>query len=131
MRCATAPFRPFSFGRGPPPRVPKGTNRWPIITQNGGAVRSFHKRKLITREWLLLGAPPSVVGALVGTVAAVQIGDLAFQRVLAFMMVALTAWTLWRPLPAVSDAAGSVPTGGRRLAFAFVFFLVGFYGGGI
>ena len=120
---------PLMIFLGLPATVANGTNRLAIITQNVGAVWTFQKKKLIAREWLLLGAPPSVLGAVLGTVAAVEIGDLAFQRVLALMMVALTAYTVWRPLPDVSDATGALPTGGRRLAFLLGFFLVGFYGG--
>ncbi|HSG09149.1 MAG TPA: sulfite exporter TauE/SafE family protein [Longimicrobiales bacterium] len=120
---------PLMIFLGLPATVANGTNRLAIITQNVGAVWSFQKRGLISRQWLVLGAAPSVLGAVLGTFAAVEIGDLAFQRVLALMMVALTAYTVWRPLPAVSDAAGTLPTGGRRVAFIVGFFLVGVYGG--
>lgn len=120
---------PLMIFLGLPPTVANGTNRLAIITQNVGAVWSFQKKKLIAREWLWLGAPPSVIGAVLGTVAAVRIGDLAFQRVLAVMMVLLTAYTLWKPLPDPGEGQGGIPTGGRRLAFVAGFFLVGFYGG--
>lgn len=120
---------PLMIFLGLPPTVANGTNRLAIITQNLGAVWTFHRKKLITREWLLLGVPPSVVGAVVGTIAAVKIGDLAFQRVLALMMVAITAWTLWNPLPRVVGEGGALPTGGRRLGFMVAFFAVGLYGG--
>jgi len=120
---------PLMIFLGLPPTVANGTNRLAIITQNVGAVWTFHRKKLITREWLLLGIPPSVVGAVVGTVAAVRIGDLAFQRVLALMMVAITAWTLWKPLPKVAAEGGALPTGAKRLGFMAAFFVVGLYGG--
>jgi len=120
---------PLMIFLGLPPTVANGTNRLAIITQNVGAVWSFQKKKLIAREWLWIGVPPSVVGAVIGAFAAVRIGDVAFQRVLALMMVVLTAYTLWRPVPAGGDATGTLPTGGRRLAFIAGFFLVGFYGG--
>lgn len=114
---------------GLPPTVANGTNRLAIITQNVGAVWSFRRRGMISGEWLRLAAPPAVVGAFFGTFGAVAIGELAFQRALAVMMVALTAWTLWKPLPKVADAQGAPPTGARRLAFAVAFFGVGLYGG--
>lgn len=120
---------PLMIFLGLPPTVANGTNRLAIITQNVGAVWTFHRKKLITREWLLLGVPPSVVGAVVGTIAAVRIGDLAFQRVLALMMVAITAWTLWKPLPKVVGEGSSLPTGARRVGFMVAFFAVGLYGG--
>lgn len=114
---------------GLPPTVANGTNRLAIITQNVGAVWSFGRKGLISREWLAIGAPASVIGALIGTIGAVRIGDLAFQRVLAVMMVALTAWTLWKPLPRTVAEAGAPPTGARRWAFVAGFFVVGLYGG--
>lgn len=120
---------PLMIFLGLPATVANGTNRLAIITQNVGAVWSFQKKGLISREWLVMGAPAAVIGALIGTFAAVRIGDLAFQRVLAVMMVALTAWTLWKPLPKTAGEAGGVPTGGRRVAFIAGFFVVGLYGG--
>ncbi|MDP2954939.1 MAG: sulfite exporter TauE/SafE family protein [Longimicrobiales bacterium] len=120
---------PLLIFLGLPATVANGTNRLAIITQNVGAAWSFGKKGLISREWLVLGVPASVVGAMLGTVAAVRIGDVAFQRVLALMMVGITAWTLWHPLPAVHDGDSPVPTGTRRLLFALAFFGVGAYAG--
>jgi len=114
---------------GLPATVANGTNRLAIITQNVGAVWSFGRKGLISREWLAIGAPASVLGALIGTFGAVRIGDLAFQRVLAVMMVSLTVWTLWKPMPQVRDAQSAPPTGSRRAAFIAGFFVVGLYGG--
>lgn len=120
---------PLMIFLGLPPTVANGTNRLAIITQNVGAVWTFHRKRLHSREWLRLGIPPSVIGAVVGSVAAVVIGDLAFQRVLALMMVAITAWTLWKPLPKVAEGGGEVPSGARRLGYVVAFFMVGVYGG--
>lgn len=120
---------PLLIFLGLPATVANGTNRLAIITQNVGAVWSFRRKGLISRDWLVVGAPASVLGALIGTFGAVRIGDLAFQRVLAVMMVSLTVWTLWKPLPKVVDAQGAPPTGSRRAAFIVAFFVVGLYGG--
>ncbi|MHB1193323.1 MAG: sulfite exporter TauE/SafE family protein [Longimicrobiales bacterium] len=120
---------PLLIFLGLPATVANGTNRLAIITQNVGATRAFHRRGLIPRDWLLLAAPTSVIGALLGTFAAVRVGDLAFQRVLALAMVVITAWTLWRPAPAAAGESESIPTGARRTAFVAAFFLVGLYGG--
>lgn len=115
---------------GLPATVANGTNRLAIITQNVGAVWSFQKKGLISGAWLRMAAPPAVVGAFIGTFGAVVIGDLAFQRALAVMMISLTAWTLWKPLPKAAGHEGSQPpTGGRRLAYVVGFFVVGLYGG--
>lgn len=120
---------PLMIFLGLPPTVANGTNRLAIITQNVGAVWSFHRKKLISREWLALGVPASVVGAVLGTWIAIRIGDLAFQRLLALFMVLMTAWTLWRPLPGEGVSDAPLPVGLRKWLFVLAFFAVGLYGG--
>lgn len=120
---------PVMIFLGLPPTVANGTNRVAILIQNVGASWSFHRRKLISREWLILAVPPAVVGAVLGTLAAVRIGDLAFQKILAVILVGAAAWTVWRPVNPPEEGAPLPPVGGRRWAFATFFFLVGVYGG--
>ena len=78
---------PFLIFLGLPPTVANGTNRIAILVQNVGAVWGFHRHGLV--EWRLLpvAAVPALLGALGGTWAAIAIGDRAFQRVLAALMV--------------------------------------------
>lgn len=120
---------PLLIFLGLPATVANGTNRLAIITQNIGASWSFHRRGLLPSDWLLLAAPASVIGALLGTIAAVRIGDLAFQRVLAVSMVAITAWTLWHRTSPAPGGGSAPPSGSRRWAYMAGFFLVGLYGG--
>lgn len=120
---------PVMIFLGLPPTVANGTNRLGIITQNTGAVWSFQRKRLIDRGWLVIAVPPAVVGAILGTVAAVHVGDVAFQRILAVCMVALTAWMLWRPVTPARDTSPAPPRGGRRLAYVAAYFAVGLYGG--
>jgi uncharacterized membrane protein YfcA len=109
--------------------VANGTNRVAIIIQNVGAVWSFQKKKLISWEWLLLSVPPAILGVLLGTVAAIRIGELAFQRILALVLVAAALWTVLRPTKPPEGGEAPLPTGQRRWVFASLFFLVGAYGG--
>mgnify|MGYP001812721996 FL=1 len=120
---------PVMIFLGLPPTVANGTNRVAILLQNVGAAWSFHQRGLLSREWLLMAVPPALLGALVGTVAAVNIGELAFQRILAVILVVVAAWTLWRPIRLLAEGNAALPTGLRRLAFIAAFFLIGVYGG--
>lgn len=120
---------PVMIFLGLPPTVANGTNRVAILIQNVGASWSFHKRKLISKEWLFLAIPPAVVGAVIGTLAAVRIGDLAFQRILAVVLVGAAAWTVWRPVTPPEEGAPLPPGGGGRWLFVTLFFLVGVYGG--
>jgi len=120
---------PVMIFLGLPPTVANGTNRVAILIQNVGASWSFHRRGLISREWLLLAIPPALVGAVLGTIAAVNVGVLAFQRILAVVLVGAAAWTIWHPTKPLEDGSTAPPAGGKRLAYAAAFFGIGVYGG--
>jgi uncharacterized protein len=120
---------PVMIFLGLPPTVANGTNRVAILVQNVGASWSFQRKGLISRAWLLLAIPPAVVGAVLGTLLAVHIGELTFQRILALVMVVVAAYTVWRPTPAAGGEVTPAPRGSRALVFTGAFFLVGFYGG--
>jgi len=120
---------PVMIFLGLPPTIANGTNRVAILIQNVGATWSFHRRGLISREWLLLAIPPALVGAVLGTYAAVNVGELAFQRILAVILVLAATWTIWNPTHAPTDTGTSPPSGAKRWGFAAVFFIIGVYGG--
>jgi uncharacterized membrane protein YfcA len=113
---------------GLPPTIANGTNRVAILFQNVGAAWSFHNYKLMNWRWAFIAAVPAVVGAGLGTAAAVAVGDEAFRKVLAFLMIAVTLWTLLSP---VSFRAGSseLKPNLARLSVIVGFFAVGVYGG--
>jgi hypothetical protein len=120
---------PVMIFLGLPPTVANGTNRVAILLQNVGASWSFHRHGLISREWLLLAIPPALTGAAVGTVMALNVGEVAFQRILAVILLAGAAWTIWRPVMLAEENSAPIPAGRRRLAFIAAFFLIGIYGG--
>jgi uncharacterized membrane protein YfcA len=63
-----------------------------------------------------------------GAWLAIRIGDDAFRRVLAGVILAAAAWTLWDPLKRHTSAGGpEAPHWG--IGFALVFFGIGIYGG--
>jgi len=120
---------PVMIFLGLPPTVANGTNRVAILVQNIGASWSFHRRGMISREWLLLAIPPAFLGSLLGTIMAVNIGELAFQRILAVILVAAAAWTIWHPVDLHEFGDSDLPVGKKRLLFIAAFFLIGVYGG--
>jgi uncharacterized membrane protein YfcA len=114
---------------GLPPTVANGTNRVAIIVQNLGASWSFSRRGLLSKDWLWLAIPPALLGALLGSFAAVHIDDLAFQKILAVILVIAAAWMLWHPAIPPLHKDAELPKGSRRWSFIAAFFLVGLYGG--
>lgn len=115
---------------GLPPSVANGTNRIAILIQNAGAVWSFHRHRVLDWRGLPLAALPALAGAGLGTWLALEIGELAFRRILAVLMVVISLWTLWDPLKRreVGEEMRELGTG-ERAGLVAAFFLVGVYGG--
>jgi uncharacterized membrane protein YfcA len=120
---------PVMIFLGLPPTLANGTNRVAILVQNIGASWSFHRRGMISREWLLLAIPPVLLGAVLGTLAALHVGELTFQRILAVILIAGAAWMVWHPVSLTEQGDATVPMGLKRMAFIGGFFLIGVYGG--
>jgi len=111
---------------GLPPVVANVTNRVGVLLQNIGGIWGFHSHGVL--DWRSVGwaAVPATLGSLIGVWAALRVGDQAFQRILAVLMIALTLWSLWNPL------RGRVGEGTRRPRASLLaagFFVVGIYGG--
>ncbi|HEY7471403.1 MAG TPA: sulfite exporter TauE/SafE family protein [Gemmatimonadota bacterium] len=125
---------PLLIFLGLPPTVANGTNRIAILVQNAGAVWRFRRHGLLDRSWIPLAAAPAIAGAALGTWGAIEIGDEAFRRALAVLMVVVTLWILWDPL--ARREAGTIRRGGAdaasaapRAGLVAAFFVVGLYGG--
>ncbi|MFQ5789070.1 MAG: sulfite exporter TauE/SafE family protein [Acidobacteriota bacterium] len=119
---------PLLIFLGLPPTVANGTNRVAILFQSTGAAWSFHRYRLMDWQWAIGAAVPATLGAAIGTGAAIAVGDEAFRKILAFLMVAVTLWTLTSPVKSRSaDPAAPPPSPGRGAVLGF--FAVGIYGG--
>lgn len=118
---------PLLMFLGLPPSVANGTNRVGIVMQNIAAVGSFDRHGVMDWGSLRWAALPAAMGAGLGVWGALLIGDEAFKRVLAFLMVAISLYTLWRPTAGASEdgAEGQV----NPWILAAIFFAIGIYGG--
>lgn len=122
---------PLMIFLGLPATVANGTNRLAILVQNVGAVWSFHRHRVIDWTWLRIAALPGLAGAIFGTWAAVAIGDVAFQRILAAVMLAIAIWTILDPLRgrSVGETLRAPQSRVGQAVLALAFLLVGAYGG--
>ena len=114
---------------GLPPTVANGTNRVGVVFQNVGAVWSFRRHGMIEWGSLLWAALPATFGAILGTWAALWVGDEIFQRILVFLMVVVTLWTLWDPLKNTHPRTADSSKTPLVAALVVGFFLSGVYGG--
>jgi uncharacterized membrane protein YfcA len=120
---------PVMIFLGLPPTLANGTNRVGVVLQNVGAVWSFRRHGMIDWSYLLWAALPAMVGAILGSWVALSVGDALFQRILAFLMIAVTLWTLWDPLKKLQLGAAASSQTPVVAVLAVGFFLSGVYGG--
>jgi hypothetical protein len=115
---------------GLPATTANATNRIALFIGGIGATHSFAKRGLIPGEWLKVGLPPSLLGVVFGVWGATRIGDVAFERVLAAILLLAAALIVWRPLP-VEGGLALPPLAGtsKRRWLALAFFGLGAYSG--
>ncbi len=119
---------PLLMFLGLPPNTANGTNRVAICLQNVSALWGFQRHKVVDWRYVTWAALPSSAGALVGAGLALWMGDQAFKRVLAGLMIAVTLWTLWDPLKNKKPKEDE-PHQPKVLPLAAGFFFVGIYGG--
>lgn len=117
---------PLMIFLGLPPTVANGTLRVGILIQNVGAVWGFSRHGVLEMGRARRALPPALLGALVGTYLGVRVGDLAFQRILAGVMVLMALVMVLRPgLGRRSVGAAPAP----RWVIGVGFFAVGVYAG--
>ncbi len=118
---------------GLPATVANGTNRIGILMQNIAAIRTFRRAGHFPLRLSLLLSIPAVAGSLLGARWAVTIGDEAFQKALAVIMLVMTLLALWNPkagpLPNAPPREESGLSGWQRAGLFPVFFIIGIYGG--
>jgi uncharacterized protein len=104
-----------------------GTNRIGVLAGNLSGAAAFKSENLGSfRESLVLGAW-ALPGAVIGSVLAVRIGSVFFERILAVVMI-FVIFTLFLP-PAKSKTSLKTGASGRRLWIYPVMFCIGLYGG--
>jgi len=115
---------------GLPATVANATNRIAVLVGGVGATHSFVRHGLVPYSWLGVVLPPALVGVAIGTWGATSVGDVAFERILAVVLIVLAAWILWNPMKAVEGAETPPrPQGRRRWLLSVAFLGLGLYSG--
>ena len=118
---------PLLIFLGLPASVANGTNRVGVLAQNISAVAGFHRHRVLPVRWALSVSVPAVIGAALGAWAALHVSDLAFRRILAIVMLAMTLVTLLGRRSA--GDVGREPCSPWRWTMVLGFFVTGLYGG--
>ncbi len=112
---------------GLPHDVANGTNRLAILIQTGGATASFQRAGQLPGPLLGGLGLAAVLGAGFGSALAVRVGEAAFLRALAIVMVVFTLFPLFAHWTASGASEPPPERAGPALLAGFL--LVGLYGG--
>ena len=120
---------PLLIFLGLPPTEANATNRIAVLSGGIGASETFRRSGLVPIAWLKLAAPPALIGAVLGTGAALIVPDVAFQRILSVILVLAAGWLFWNPIRPPDAGRHFPPAGTASWISRAAFFLVGVYGG--
>ncbi len=103
-----------------------GTNRVGILFQSIGAASGFRNQKVTSFPLGLKQGVVAGLGAIFGSILAVEIDADVFKRTLAFIIVGVVAVIVVNPKPEVVKFKSLIL---QRIFSLFGFFIVGIYGG--
>ncbi len=113
---------------GLPPVMANATNRVAILFQNAFAVRGFQSKGVNAFPYAYWLSGSALVGAVVGAKLVVEIDGELFNKILAVVMIAVIAVTVFKPLKSV-DSSGEKLSPRAQVIGTIAFFFVGVYGG--
>lgn len=119
---------PMLIFMGLPVNIANGTNRVAILLQSIVGVSGFKQKKVFEWRdglWLTI---PSTIGALVGSMLAVNLNEGLMNRIIGGLLVVMFFIILYKPEKWINEQAGSVKAKPSFLTI-LIFFAIGFYGG--
>jgi len=105
--------------------VANGTNRIGILMQNIAATYKFSKSKITPYKKAVFCLIPAVIGAVIGTVIAVQIDQGLMKKIVGFIFLGMSILVLFKPNLWEKPHEGIK----NKYLSMLVFFLIGIYGG--
>lgn len=119
---------PMLIFMGLPVNVANGTNRIAILLQSIVGVGGFQQKKVFELKeglWLTI---PSIIGAFVGSMMAVNLDAQLMDRIIGGLLVVMFFVILFKPEKWINEHAGAIKSKPNVLSF-IVFLAIGFYGG--
>jgi uncharacterized protein len=115
---------PLLIFLGLPAGEANATNRVGVVVQNITGVLSFHSHRLLDWDFARRTFLPCAIGAVLGSYAALHVGDRDLRRILSVLMLLMTSFALVDPAPFQPKRPPA------RTALRVLGFLgAGFYGG--
>lgn len=119
---------PILIFLGLPPNIANGTNRIAIIFQNVFTTAGFKSKGVKTFPFSIYVGISALIGSILGAQIAVDIKGETFNKILAFIMVIVVFYMVFKSKYKAISAVEK--TSGKSLWLSiFLFFFVGVYGG--
>ena len=119
---------PVLIFMGLPAAVANGTNRISIILQTFSSTAGFYSKGIKTFPFSLYLAMPATIGAIIGARIAIDIPEELFNRILAFVMIAVVVYLVSQRKSGLKDLVERLS--GKHLWLSMLFFFfIGIYGG--
>ena len=113
---------------GLPASVANGTNRIALLMQNIVAVGSFQQQKQLESRKALLLALPALVGAVIGSLFAVDVDENIIRKAIAVVLLLMLIMLFYKPQQWLSGNA-ELRSGRLRWWLFPLFFIMGIYAG--
>lgn len=114
---------------GLPSPIANATNRVAIVLQNSVSVRAFRRAGLLDFRHTLQAVLPAGLGAVVGTLIAVEVPEGVFDVALAIVLILVVITVFLPPPKRVTGTFRSMSPRTARLVQGAAFFCTGVYGG--
>ncbi len=118
---------PILILMGMPTNLANGTNRVAILVQTLTSTAVYHQKKLFSIKTALKLGIPTLIGAIIGSLIAVQFPENLFQIILGIVLLIVASWLIFSPYAQESTIHPLLNT--FSMVTYIAFFFTGVYGG--